>query len=429
MRCVNIDWLEVYCEESNDVYPCNADYFRRCGYIVDERDYGTRVYAEMFSLEDDKGNKIIEVRRNPKSADSSFSGLTQFSTHIRLVNWVCYQDGCVNMLRDFLIRHGYIFHRIFRIDICYDFEKFDSGDKPARVARRIIEKTYLKINQGRIAAHGADNWATYDWESLSWGSPTSMVTTKMYNKSKELKETGNKKPYIYSEWMNCDLISNPQSLTKKDSSGRLYKPEIWRVEFSIRSKADSWVVIDDVSGKKVKKKAIPHSLSLFDAKDKLWARFQDLAYHYFRFKILSYKQPARGVAANALGKVAAMQEKSLQRKDRMPDKVLFRFDADRQFTHVQQVPKPSKPDNAAQILKHRLEQFSDHHTDPKIRQACTLIIDTIDVRDMYRFTPNFDIWEVKALQAAIQLKMGGDTRSTVELIAYLEEELKKGDIW
>lgn len=429
MRCVNIDWLEVYCEESNEVYPCNADYFRRCGYIVDERDYGTRVYAEMFSLEDGKGNKIIEVRRNPKSADSSFSGLTQFSTHIRLVNWVCYQDGCVNMLRDFLIRHSYIFHRIFRIDICYDFEKFDSGDKPARVARRIIEKTYLKINQGRIAAHGADNWATYDWESLSWGSPTSMVSTKMYNKSKELKETGNKKPYIYSEWMNCDLISNPQSLTKKDSSGHLYKPEIWRVEFSIRSKADSWVVIEDVSGKKVKKKAIPHSLSLFDAKDKLWARFQDLAYHYFRFKILSYKQPARGVAANALGKVAAMQEKSLQRKDRMPDKVLFRFDADRQFTHVQQVPKPSKPDNAAQVLKNRLEKFSNEHPDPKIRQACTLIIDTIDVRDIYRFTPNFDIWEVKALQAAIQLKMGGDTRNTVELIAYLEEELKKGDIW
>lgn len=429
MRCVNIDWLEVYCEESNDEYPCNADYFRKHGYGVEERDYGTRIYAEMFFILDNSGEKIIEVRRNPKSGDSSFSGLSQFSTHIRLCNWVCYQDNCVSLLRDFLVKHNYIFHRIFRVDVCYDFTKFDTGDRPDRVAKRIIEKTYLKMNQGRIAAHGADNWATYDWESLSWGSATSMVTTKMYNKTKELAATGNKKPYILTTWMMAGLIDNPMSQTKRMPDGSMQKIDVWRIEFSLHSKADSWLILEDISGKKVKKKAVPHSLSLFDAKDKLWQRFQDLAYHYFRFKVRSYKGQNRGISQNALDKVAVKDDRQIQRKDRMPDKVLFYFDKDREFLHVQQVPKPSKPDNAEEILRRRLVHYSQNHPDPKIRSACSTIIDSIQVRDTYRFTSNFDIWQVKALQAAIKLKMDGDERSAVEIIAEIEELLKNEMIW
>ena len=34
-------------------------------------------------------------------------------------------------------------------------------------------------------------------------------------------------------------------------------------------------------GKRVKKRAIPHALDLFDSPDKLWQRFQDLAFPLF----------------------------------------------------------------------------------------------------------------------------------------------------
>lgn len=429
MRCVNIDWLEVYCEESNEEYPCNAAYFRKQGYGVEEREYGTRIYNEMFFLLDSAGERMIEIRRDPASGDSSFSGLSQFSTHIRLCNWVCYQDNCVDMLREFLVRHNYIFHRIFRIDICYDFTAFDTGDKPERVARRIIEKTYLKMNQGSIAVHGADNWSNYDWESLSWGSPSSMVTTKMYNKTKELRANGNKKPYILTQWMLAGLLDNPISQTKRMPDGSMQPVEVWRIEFSIRSKADSWLILNNTSDRKMEGKSVPHNLSLFDAKDKLWQRFEDLAYHYFRFKIKSYKGSKRGVTSFALARVQAEEDRQLQRKDRMPDKVLFYFKKNRDFLHVQQVPKPSKPDNAAEILRRRLIAFSQDHPDPKIRQACTTIIETINVRNLYRYTDTFDIWKVKALQAAIQLKMGGDERSTVELMNELEILFKTEQIW
>ena len=62
-RCVNVDWLEIYAQEDNMHYPMNADYFRGCGYFVTEREYGTRVYAEMFTIQDEHGNGWIEVRR------------------------------------------------------------------------------------------------------------------------------------------------------------------------------------------------------------------------------------------------------------------------------------------------------------------------------------------------------------------------------
>lgn len=429
MRCVNIDWLEVYCEESNDEYPCNAAYFTRKGYVVREREYGTRIYNEMFFVLDRDGNDMIEIRRNPKSGNSDFSGLSPASTHIRLCNWVCYQTNCVQILRDFLVRHNYIFHRIYRIDICYDFERFDSGDKPERVARRIIEKTYLKMNQTKIKAIGDDNWGGYAWETLSWGSLSSMVSTKLYNKTKELAANGNHKPYILSQWMIAGLIDNPVSQIKYTKDGSQYKPDIWRVEFSIKSKADSWLILEDISGKRVKRKAVPHSLSLFDSPDKLWQRFQDLAYHYFRFKVKTYKRQRKGAAQFALDRVKAEEDKELQRKDRMPEKVLFYFDRDREFMHIQSVPKPSKPDHDAEILRRRLITYSQSHPDKKIREACKILIDSIDVRDLYRFTDNFDIWKVKALQGAIQLKMQGDERDTLELIAELETLIKNGEIW
>ena len=80
-RCVNIDWLEVYCLEDRHEYPCDAEYFRRHGYLVQERDYGTRQYNQMFTILDKWGNPMIEVRRDPPSGDSGFNGLTQDSTY------------------------------------------------------------------------------------------------------------------------------------------------------------------------------------------------------------------------------------------------------------------------------------------------------------------------------------------------------------
>ena len=65
VRCVNIDWLEVFAMEIGA--PHDADYFIRAGFVVHVREYGTRIYNEMFTLDGQDGHPLLEVRRNPKN--------------------------------------------------------------------------------------------------------------------------------------------------------------------------------------------------------------------------------------------------------------------------------------------------------------------------------------------------------------------------
>lgn len=398
-RCINIDWLEVYCLESNDRYPCNADYFRSRGYFVHEREYGTRQYNQMFTIDDEHGLPWIEVRRDPASGQSSFAGFVPQSCHLRLTNRACYEDNAVAKFRDFLLQHDYIFKRIFRIDICHDFEFFDSGDRPDKFLRRYIEGKFAKINQCRVSAHGADNWAQFDWESISWGARSSMVSTKMYNKTLELKSVSKEKTYIpYCWWVN-GLIDDPINMTRVNSNGAVYSPTIWRVEFSLKSSADNWIVIDDTSGKRTKKKAVPHRLEMFDARDKLWQRFEDLAYHYFRFK----------------------HYEAGRRKDRCEDKVLYVFNAGKVFHKVGQLPAPAKIERDDDLIRRRLIAYRSTHSNPDVRTACDVILRYIDTNIARTLTPHNHYIEARALQEAIALKMRGDKRTALEII----EEVKK----
>lgn len=417
IRCVNIDWLEVYVLESNNRFPCDANYFRKRGYNVKEREYGTRVYKEMFAIVDDMNNPLIEIRRNPASGESGFSGLVEQSAHIRLPNWMLYQGNPVNYLREFLLTNEYIFKRIYRIDICYDFERFDSGDLPARFARRYLEGVYRKINQCHMTSHGLDSWNGYKVETLSWGSPSSMVSTKLYNKTLELKSAKNDKPWIKTSWMLAGLIDNPASMTKRDTNGELYHPEIWRLEFSMKSEADGWLIIENQAGKRVKRKAIKHSLSLFDEKDKLWQRFQDLAYHYFHFKHVEYCKDSVVTKVDNGRLVHSEIELQPKRKDRCADKVLFKWDAGHQFTQLSAAPPPSKKSNENEMLRRRLAQYRLTHTDAKVRQACDVILKNLENIEFLRHVPLGDDNERIALQTAFRLRIGGDERDFLEIMA------------
>lgn len=404
---MNLDWLEVYCLESRDRFPCNADYFRDRGYFVKERPYGTRQYNQMFTLDDEHGEPWIEIRRDPASGDSSFSGLVPESTHIRLVNRACYFDDAIERLRSFLLQHDYIFKRIYRIDICLDFEKFDYGDKPEAFLRRYLQQKYRKINQCRVANYGEDNWTDFAWESVSWGSRKSMVSTKMYNKTKELSSASHDKPYITYCWFQNGLISDPVSLTKLDKDGKPYKPDIWRVEFSLKSTADSWIVIEDQSGKKVKKTAVPHRLSMFDTKEKLWNRFEELAFHYFHFK---YYEDG-------------------QRKDRCKDKPLFDFNRDRTFHQISALPSASKPDRNDRILLNRLSMYRDSHMDMKVRQACDVILEALRGSEILRISPSRDPLEVEALRRAIAYRMKWQDRTVIEVVEEVKQLLFNDEIF
>lgn len=428
-RVCNIDWLEVYCLESNQRYPCNAEYFERCGYSVRQREYGTRVYKEMFEILNDNGDPVIEIRRNPASGSSEFNGLVEQSCHIRLPNWMLYQGNPVQFLQEFLLKNDYIFKRIYRIDIAYDFETFDSGDSPGRFAKRYLAGRYRKINQCFLSAHGNDTWSECKWQSLSWGSMSSMVTTKLYNKTLELSEGKNDKPWIKTCWMVNGLIDNPMSMTKRNALGELYKPEIWRVEFAMMSQADGWLTIEMNHANKPYKQTIPHRLSMFDSPDKLWQRFQDLAYNYFHFKVKTKKKVHGGLVAESLSKVHSDIDEGWQRKDRCPDKILFHWDEGHTFMKLSAAPSMSKPVRDDESLKRRLILYRMSHSDAKVRLACDTLIQNIERVASLRFVPLGDNKDRLALQKTLAAKLNGDQRAAQDILQEMIELLNNKELF
>lgn len=168
---------------------------------------------------------------------------------------------------------------------------------------------------------------------------------------------------------------------------------------------------------------------MFDSKDKQWQRFQDLAYHYFRFKIRTEKKRSTRIIDNAMQVVKIPKEETLQRKDRMPDKVLFHFNEDRTFLHLDMPAKPSKTTNNLLILRHRLTEYYNTHFEQNVREACKIILDNLDRGEIARLVPTVSLTEIKALQTTIALKMDGDQRSAVEILEEVHRLLANSELF
>ena len=410
-RCVNLDWLEVHAMEP-PADPHDANYFRRAGLTVVERDYGTRVYREMFTVNDTRGNPFVEVRRNPYS--TGYGGVhAEEECHLRLVNAACYFDDAAARLQQFMDAYHYTFNRISRVDICMDFERFDEGDDPAAFLARYLRQVYSKINQGNITAHGADRWNGQLWNSVSWGSPTSAIGTKFYNKTQELYDqaTGTyRKPHIRYAWLKCGLIDDFHKVLKKRDDG-WYTPQIWRVEFSIRSSVKKWFAIE-LNGKEKHYQSIRNTLDMYDCREKLLTLFASLQQHYFHFK---------------------HYEKG-QRKDRCRDKVLFKWSG------VQTTYKVGRDDSLAILgegakqqrpydtLIRKLREYQQARPRQDIVEACQVIIRAIEGDYLRSDLRNpFSYQELQQLQIALSWKSRGDETDVAVLLNEIKNLLKLND--
>lgn len=393
-RCINIDWLEIYGHEIQDGETRNAEYYRGRGLEVLVRDYGTRQYEEMFTIMDECGEKWIEVRRQPKGLQSitGFSVLDAGSCHIRLCNRTCYATNAASIMMEFCDKYGIIISRISRIDICLDFERFDSGDDPQKFINRYLKGIYSKINQCNVRANGKDLWDGRFWNSLSWGAEKSQITTKIYNKTLEISERRDK-PYIRQAWASCGLVDDFIELTKRHKDGTIYHPQIWRLEFSIKSSVKKWYVIEDVHTNKKKIQSIHHTLEQYTDRNKLMQHFAGLVHHYFHFKKFIRDQ----------------------RKDRCPDKVLFDFSQINTFYEVQHVATAKTTNNAIETLKHRLTAYKLHHPFGAEAKAIDAVLKIIQ-SDMLKNAASSPQCrnELIALQQLITRRLTGNYETTFD---------------
>lgn len=353
-RCCNIDWLEVHAREPQGAY-LDAAFYIQQGYFVKEREYGTRVYKEMFTVYGDDGRPWIEIRRNPNS--KGLNGIHDpEECHLRLVNRACYFNNAADKMRLFLEKYKYERVRISRIDICLDFDKFDAGDNPREFVIRYLKNKYAKINQGNISVRGTDTWSGQDWNSVSWGSTQSQVSTKLYNKTKELYDlkTGVfAKPYILQAWKLAGYIDNDITCTKNG-----VPVDMWRLEFSLTSPKIHWLKLE-LNGKQREYQSLRHELSTYNNRGKLIVMFAALTLHYFRFKY--YEED--------------------KRKDRCKDKILFIWKEVEEVYKVQREDYAFIEDNKPTLKWIRLIQmlleYKSETIDYAIRKAVDEILESI----------------------------------------------------
>lgn len=416
-RCINLDWLEVTALEPIDT-PHDADYFRSCGWVVIEREYGTRIWGQMFTLEGTDHLPFLEVRRAPKSEI-----IAQNVCHLRLVNRVCYFPNAAQLMTQFINDFGYVFQRICRVDICLDLERFDYGDYPRDFVRRFMQNKYSKINQANISAHGSDDWAGRVWNSLSWGSPSSDIGTKFYCKTLELYDPVTKhyaKPYIRQAWKESGLVDDPVNVTKSKPNGEVYTPEIWRVEFSIRSSVKNWFLIN-LDGKPKKKQSIRNTLDMYDSREKMLILFASLAEHYFHFKHLIkrysfYKEGHTDGYA--------------MRKDRCPDKLLFNWKSQVAIYKVAKdsVATSERVDTTLARLLSQLKQFRDTTHDVAIRKSASVIIEYLENRiGHYDQSNPINRHDLKVMQRALRDHIATPWIDPAILIKLAKEEMNMRD--
>ena len=330
LRCVNLDWLEVCCHEPANSYDAamndharSPEYFESQGYRVEVRAYGTPMYRQMFTVYYGK-TPLIEVRRLPYSAISSGGIFPDNICHLRLPNSALYREHPVEFLSAFIKRHRYQYRNTTRIDFCCDFNAFDNNRDVRKFIRDYMAERYFKMNQKYVHSHGVDSWPFRDYWSLKWGEETSPITTKLYDKTRELSDGNNAKPYIIDSWRDAGLdITLP----------------VYRVEFSVKGSQLKTMV----------QRSTGNLMQLhyyeFPSRDNILFTFMALADRYFDFR-----------------KATNTREGNPQRRDRCPKVNLFTPSNDeRGYSPIRFVEKPD-PTRIDRILIRRLFAIIDDDT-------------------------------------------------------------------
>lgn len=327
IKCINLDWLEVFCIENDNL---DAKYFQRLGWNVSEREYGTPLYKEMFTLLNEHGKPFLEIRRNPYSLKENGGIFEKGSCHIRLSNRTLYTYNPIQQLQEFLIKYNYTFKGITRIDIACDQLVFDNGMNPETLIEKYMAGTILKNRNSRINVHGSEKADGRNWNSIKWGSPSSPLSTKIYDKTLELKEASDKL-YIKDAWVKaglCDLqkivydykdkktgIEEKRSKmvivkagTKTEEERTIDEVEevkVWRVEFSIKSEARNWITIDN-------KHVLSIGLTKFQTRERCLLMFLLLSKWCMNFVKAEYNEDGQQKRKDRCTPIILYSEKNLE---------------------------------------------------------------------------------------------------------------------
>lgn len=207
--CINCDWLSL----SVKIDPTKPLVTPQ-GYRY-EKLSGTNVYKHRYILYDQEGNKVLTFCCNPYS-----SVIPDDIATCQISNPYLYNPNPEELESLISTFFGAIFHGVSRWDVCCDF-------CPTNAEYKTIRKLMEGGQYVAAKSEGSIFWHSETYEGketkvphcMSWGSPTSAMKVKLYNKSLEIDALHPErctKPYILNEW----------SYHLPDTT------KVWRLEFS-----------------------------------------------------------------------------------------------------------------------------------------------------------------------------------------------------
>jgi len=189
----------------------------------------TQQFRALYHIhEKDTGEEVAVLVAEPRNNMC----LRENDGIIKIANKYLYQKNFYHFVVYLLKDLELIFENIVRLDIAYDFLKFDSME-----CREFVENfradTFLKSYKCKYRDSGESRSVekgklTGGCESIKFGMETSEVSYQLYNKSLEMQQK-KLKPWILEHWQK---------------NGYDGKSEVWRLEFNLTSTSKGIVFKD-----------------------------------------------------------------------------------------------------------------------------------------------------------------------------------------
>ena len=225
VHCISIDWLSLHCRAIRGGFEHAPAYDGTIAvstsYEYETAEHGTRQFKHLDYIRV-QNEDFCEVQYDPCSQI-----LKEDTVIVKFSNRLLYQHNLWELVDNFLRDHELMVRGISRVDVCADFNKFETYE-PVQLISDFLSSKLRHKGKGLGAAYfnhfakkmGAFSVAHLLYSGISFGSRESDARAYLYNKSFELR-TVKDKPYIRQFWQEAGLNT---------------AIDVWRLEISIKSK-------------------------------------------------------------------------------------------------------------------------------------------------------------------------------------------------
>lgn len=224
IHCISIDWLAFFCV-CKDGYFCQVSRSDKndcisTDYSYKVAAYGTRQFRHLVTVSY-RNEMICEIQYEPCS-----SILPPDCVIVKFANRLLYSNLLWTVVDNLLRDHKLIVKNISRVDLCADFNSFETYD-PVQLISDFLSSKIRHKGKGLGAAffnhfNKREKGCSVQhliYSGIAFGSRESDARAYLYNKTFELK-TQKDKPYIRDFWRLAGLDLNK---------------DVWRLEISIKS--------------------------------------------------------------------------------------------------------------------------------------------------------------------------------------------------